>query len=105
MIIQTDPTNTNDPDIGWPLRLSASVLRRAMVDWVLYRDHADHRLAKFGDDAGSWIFGEARVDNINSFQSVCGTLNLDPELVQEKIKGMTEERVRRLRGMEFGDES
>ena len=91
--------------VPWPLRLWASVLRRAIVDWVLYADHRDSKLKQIGKDAEDWIFSEEIDEDITSFSSVCSIMGIPVSLMREKILGMTEEHARRLRGMEFGDDA
>ncbi len=95
--------DNNSGHIPWVIRLWASVVRRATVDWVLYRNHNDPKLRKIGIDADAWIFGEA--DNeFSSFEGVCDIIGLPVSLMREKIVNLTEEDARRLRGMEFGDD-
>jgi hypothetical protein len=90
--------------VPWFLRLWASVVRRAAVDWVLYKDHPNTKFRKIGNDAGFWIFQEEDENRLSSFCCVCDILGLDREFMRSKIKAMTEEQARCLRGMEFGDE-
>lgn len=87
----------------WFIRLWAAVVRRAAVDYVLYKEHEKTKLRKLGNDAEAWIFSEEG-DTLSSFTSVCDILDLDPGLVKSKIKNLCEEDARRLRGMEFGDD-
>lgn len=87
----------------WFIRLWAAVVRRAAVDYVLYKDHPKTKLRKLGNDAEAWIFSEEG-DTLSSFTSVCDILDLEPDLVKTKIKNLGEEDARRLRGMEFGDD-
>ena len=94
---------TQSTSIPWPLRLWASVLRRAIVDWVLYREHSDSKLRQLRKDAGEWLFSEED-EELSSFKSICSIMGIPKSLVTEKILSMTEEHARRLRGMEFGDD-
>ena len=87
----------------WFIRLWAAVVRRAAVDYVLYKEHSTTKLRKIGSDAESWIFSEDD-DELSSFVSVCDILDLDASLVRSKITNLKEEDARRLRGMEFGDD-
>ncbi len=87
----------------WFIRLWAAVVRRAAVDYVLYRNHEKTKLRKLGADAEAWIFS-GEEDTLSSFVSVCDILDLEPDLVKTKIKNLCEEDARRLRGMEFGDD-
>lgn len=95
--------DNNSGHIPWVIRLWASVVRRATVDWVLYRNHKDAKLRKIGMEADAWIFGEPE-DQLSSFESVCDILNLPVCLMREKVMNLSEEDARRLRGMEFGDD-
>jgi hypothetical protein len=105
LILETDSQlNTQNTAISWPLRLWASVLRRAIVDWVLYNDHADPKLRQMGKDAEEWLFFEGSDEDMSSFSSVCSIMGLPQSLMRQKIRSMTEEHARRLRGMEFGDD-
>ena len=91
-------------NIPWHKRIWAAVVRRAVVDWVLYKNHENIKLKKLGLDADVWIFRGEDVIPVNSFQSVCDFLNIEPDVIRSKIRALTEEEARRLRGMEFGDE-
>ncbi len=79
-------------------------MRRAAVDWVLYKDHDNIKLRRIGADAEVWIFGPSDPTEIGSFESVCSILNIPTDVIQDKISKMTETQARNLRGMEFGDE-
>ena len=87
----------------WFIRLWAAVVRRAAVDYVLYKEHETTKLRKIGKDAEQWIFSD-ETDALSSFESVCDILDLDSSLVRSKIMKLGEEDARRLRGMEFGDD-
>jgi DNA-binding FadR family transcriptional regulator len=86
--------------------LWAAVIRRAAVDWVLYRGHSTTKLNKLGEDAHSWIFVEEDDDlrDQSSFASVCASLNIEVAAMRFKISSVTEEDARRLRGLDFDDE-
>ena len=90
--------------IMWFTRLWAAVVRRAAVDWVLYKDHPTSKLRKIGADAEYWIFLDKEENRLSSFVSVCDILGLEPSLMREKVRNLSEEDARRLRGMEFGDD-
>ena len=89
--------------IPWFLRLWAAVVRRATVDFVLYKSHESPKLRKIGADAEQWIFSD-RDDDLSCFITVCEILDLEPSLVRDKINALGEEEARSLRGMEFGDD-
>ena len=90
--------------VPWFVRLWAAVVRRAAVDWVLYKDHESTKHRKLGSDAAAWIFSDEESDRLSSFSCVCDILGLDKSLLRQKIRSMTEEQARCLRGMEFGDD-
>jgi hypothetical protein len=89
--------------VPWFTRLWAAVIRRAAVDWVLYREHPNPKLVKLGLDADTWVFSFEN-DSINSFESVCSILDIKASVIRDKITNLAEEDARKLRGMEFGDE-
>ena len=89
--------------VPWYTRVWASVLRRAAVDWVLYRAHPNVKLKKRGRDAELWIFNQESGDDISSFDSICSIMGISSEFIQARISRLTEGEARRLRGMEFGD--
>jgi hypothetical protein len=80
----------------------ATVIRRAVVDYVLYRQHPVPKLKKIGKDAEEWLFGPD-TGLVNSFTNVCHYLNVEPSVVRGCINNFSEETARRLRGMGFGD--
>ena len=86
------------------IRVWAAVMRRAAVDWVLYAKHDNPRMRKHGHDAYVWLFLDNDSGYISTFQSVCEILGLDAELVRNRIRALTEDEVRRMRCMEFGDD-
>lgn len=92
------------PSIPWYIRLWAATVRRAAVDWVLYANHENPRIRKQGMDAHTWIFVDDNSGYIASFVNVCDMLGLEPELVRARIRRLSEEEVRRMRCMEFGDD-
>lgn len=91
------------------VQLWASVLRRALVDQVLYSDperKLSPEYAEIGDEVRNWVFGDGPENcefSICSFDAVCGYVGLDAELVRERIENMTPDMIKRLRGMEFND--
>ena len=77
------------------------MLRRAMVDYILYREHDNLKMRKLGEEAATWIKSESNDDS--SFNHICTSMNLDPVVVRAKIGSMTIEYVRTLRGLGFDD--
>ena len=95
----------NSPHTPWSYKLLAAVLRRSIVDWVLYREHTSTKLRRLGREAEVWLFKDSDLNApVSSFTTICTTLNLDPEVIRDRVRNLTEDEVRRLRGMEFGDE-
>ena len=92
--------------IPWYIRMWAAVIRRAVVDWVLYREHSTTKLRKLGQDADRWLFEDDSdsATEITCFLAVCDILEIKPGVVRGRIKTLSEEDARKLRGMEFGDE-
>ena len=86
-------------DVPWFLRLYAQVIRRAVVDYVLYYGHRIEKLGQIGDEAYDWIFK----DNTDFFE-VCSYLELEPYTIREQTLGMSEEDARALRGLDFDDD-
>jgi hypothetical protein len=83
------------------VKLWVAVIRRAAIDYALYKNDTSK---KVGAAAEAWIFDENRPNDIGSFESSCEYIGLDVSLVREKISSLSEEKARRLRGMEFGDD-
>jgi hypothetical protein len=84
-------------------RLLVAIVRRAVWDFVLYRD-ADP-IAKpdsyaLAADAAGWIFweGEEEVDEQGryTFRHICEILELDVSKVRRTLVGMTRDDLRRL---------
>jgi hypothetical protein len=77
------------------------MLRRAVVDYVLYKDHENLKMRRLGEEAAEWIWSDA--EGGSSFDHICNSMNLPPELVRQRVEGMTVEYVRTLRGLGFDD--
>ncbi len=92
--------------IPWYIRMWAAVVRRAVVDWVLYKEHTTTKLRKLGQDADKWIFEDCdnSAKDLTSFLAVCDILGIEPSVIRGRIINLSEEDARKLRGMEFGDE-
>ena len=80
----------------------SAVLRRAMVDAVLYQEHLDPKLRTLGDDAWRWINGD--IAGPSAFEIVCTNLGLDHVDVRLRIIAMPVATARALRGMDFDDD-
>lgn len=79
--------------------LLLEVVRRAAYDWVLY-SNTRRQERQFAQSAHIWLFEEEpghpvwearqRVgEPLLSFLSICELLDLDPETVRDRIRGMT----------------
>lgn len=77
--------------------LLVEILRRAIYDWVLYRDSHNDLKLQWGLDAHEWIFEETPYSHhgkmrsregkhLTSFLSICQLLDLDPTKVRNHIK-------------------
>lgn len=84
--------------------LLLEILRRAIYDWVLYRQSTrlEHKL--LAEEAFTWLFLEdeehehwdVRVDEgkqLTSFLAICEELDLDPEDVRAAARAITPNRV------------
>lgn len=88
-----------------PRRLLAAIVRRAVLDFALYRDVKPkkdplrHRLAV---DAAGWLFfdGIEPRDEAGrySFLHICLLLNLDAKAIREQALTLTREDIRRFNG-------
>ena len=103
-LFNEDQTDQREP-IPWYIRVWAAVIRRSVVDWILYKEHKSTKLRKIGQDADLWMFKTPPNEkDITTFHSVCDILNVGPEIIRGRVQNLSEEDARRLRGMEFGDE-
>lgn len=92
--------------IPWFNRLWAAVIRRATVDWVLYRRHESAKLRRLGEDAEDWLFNgpDEPQEDPGAFASVCLSLNMGVDDVRSRVLATTEAEARRLRGLDFEEE-
>lgn len=81
--------------------LLLEVIRRAAFDWVLYRTSSKLLNRQLADSAYVWLFSETQNSSmwslrkrnckeLTGFLTVCSMLDLDPEQVRNRIRGMTE---------------
>lgn len=87
--------------------LLAGVLRRAIFDWVLYRDHPDISRRRVAGEAYIWLFIERpgyptwkrRLEEhreMLSFLSICESLSLSHDQVRRVAEGVSKMDIRRL---------
>jgi hypothetical protein len=87
--------------------LLAGVLRRAIFDWVLYRDHPDVVRRRIAAEAYIWLFIEGpgyptwtrrlkEHTEMLSFLSICESLCLSKDQVRRVAEGVSKGDIRRL---------
>ena len=81
------------------VQLWTAVLRRAVVEYVLYANAADQRKRRLGASAKAWLFDHDNAQEFNSVRSVCMYLNMDYDVFIGKLLLVDEETVRSFRGM------
>lgn len=84
-------------------RLLVAIIRRAVWDYVLYKDvkaKKDPVLHEIGVDAARWLFwdGEEETDEEGrySFIHICSSLDLDPRKIRDIAARLTREDIQRL---------
>lgn len=84
-------------------RLLVAVVRRAVWDFVLYRDEdpkKSHDRYQLAEDAAGWLWwdGEEEIDEEGryTFRFICETLDLDPKAVRKYALSLTREDIQRL---------
>ncbi len=82
------------------VHLLVAIMRRAIWDFVLYREYVDtsnKELSKLAEDAAGWIFfdGEEQLDEEGrmSFLYVCTQLDVDPVSLREQVMGLKREDI------------
>jgi hypothetical protein len=107
MTLSVEPLKT-ESDSSRPLpssvRLWAAVIRRAAADYTLNLTHENERLRAYGVDAKAWVFSGENQQDVNSFETVCSYLGLDPGVVRDRMSRQSKAAVSKLRGMDFGDD-
>lgn len=79
--------------------LLLEIVRRAVYDWVLYRQHRKLELKAVAADAYTWLFEEEDTHpwvrrrrsegrGLTSLTAICEVLDLDPETVRERARRM-----------------
>ena len=85
------------------LTLMAAIVRRAVLDWSLYRRSEDLRERRIFRSARNWLFSDD--EEFPSFVVLCHHLDVDPAYIRERVLSLTDEEVRALRGVDFGNGS
>ena len=92
----------DSPDVR-RLTLLAAVVRRAVLDWSLYRGSEDLRERRIFRSAQNWLFSDD--EQFPAFVVLCHHLDVDPQYIRERVLRLTDEEVRALRGVDFGNGS
>ena len=91
----TDSLEEHIPPAG---RLWAAVLRRAVVQFILYKDEEDVRYRRIGENARAWLY-DKKNDEFNSVTSVCLYIGITVDSLHSKLSSIDADVVRRFRGM------
>lgn len=105
ILFDTAATPRTDPEAY--KALFASVLRRAIFDWILYRRHYKEEKRRLAADAYVWLFVErpghrqwqkrlAARKEMLSFVSICDSIQVNPDEVHRVACGMTPKDIERL---------
>jgi hypothetical protein len=100
-VIERSPP-ADDEDVRMK-KLWGAVIRRAVVDWVLYRRSMDVRKRRLYLDADEWLFGGDESE-IGSFIVLCNHLDMEPCFVRKIVKSLTSEDLRKLRRSNLFDD-
>lgn len=91
-------------------RLLVAIVRRAVWDFVLYRDtdpDTDEDRYELAVDAAAWLFwdGEESTDEEGryTFRFICAELDLDAEKIRDRVLEMTRDDIQRLNNHIKGD--
>lgn len=76
----------------------AAILRRAVFDFVFYRD-PEHKFHNLAVDAAGWLFWdgeEPENENRWSFLHICSQMGLDPKKVRKRCTELTRADLKKL---------
>ena len=84
--------------------LLVEIIKRAVYDWVLYRNSGRAPQRKLADGAYLWLFVEdaghlrwqrrqANGKSITSFIAICEVFDLDPEILRRRFRMLTPNKV------------
>lgn len=90
-----------ESDITGVKLLFCSVLRRALDDWALYREHtSSKKQEKLREEARIWLFEEcdsdAPLDRLMSMHSICDILDLSVNEVRRLANSRNKEDVKKI---------
>lgn len=97
-LVETDEDASPSANLTPEQRLLAAVIRRAVWDFVLYRECGeDPGLRECASRAAGWLFwdGSEKIDEEGrmTFLYVCSVLNLRPEVIRRNARKMRREDV------------
>ena len=84
------------------LTLWAAVIRRAVLDWTLYKGSENLKDRKAFWSAHNWLFSDDEGE-FPTFVVLCQYLGVDPNYLRERVLSLTPQEVRALRGVDFGN--
>lgn len=73
--------------------LWASVIRKAVMDWLWAQSKATVRHRRLFREVDVWLFGSGP-RAFNSFPSLCAALGLQPQDIREKVRSMSPKDLR-----------
>lgn len=91
-------------EVGRCRALLLEVVRRAIHDWILYRNHSNIVMRRRAESAYIWLFEEAPGHpwwrareqdghTITAFLTICEALDLEPDYVREKARQTTVKQI------------
>ena len=88
-------------DITGVKLLFCSVLRRALDDWALYREHTSNKKQdKLREEARIWLFEECHsnnpLDKLMSMHSICDILDLSVSEVRKLANSRNKDDVKKI---------
>jgi len=79
------------------LKLMGAVLKRAVLDYVLYYGHKDPSRADIGQDARDWLFEDySGPCYVFSFEEVCSALQVSTSTVRQYANGIDKAHLSKL---------
>lgn len=97
-LVEIDEDSGSTASLTPEQQLLAAVIRRAVWDFVLYRDCSDEpERRECASLAAGWLFwdGTEKIDDKGrmSFLYICGVLNLRPDVIRRTARKMQREDV------------
>jgi hypothetical protein len=82
--------------------MARGIIVRSLRDLVNYRNHKKPKYKKIYDEVHSWMYLEETdyqddpLDQLMSFEGICGILGWDPSWLRERAKSLTKADLDRL---------